>query len=890
MFLFWFWDNPLLRLPKKLSLKGFSAMAEQVGTSEVHVHQMFYLMVLSDNNGEISTIVGPKKQTLDSSAMPVEWNGSRRRYEVTRDAASTIKSCPVASQNWYISLKNPAQGNKHPNPGSKADNPPLEWGKTVNIHGPVSFAPFPFQEIEVIEGHRLRTDQFIIVRVEDADAAKAEWKKAVLEPAKIESSGSGSAKSGATIHSADGGTDDDANVEIRPDEETPTAITNGQLFVIKGTTTSLYMPQTGMRVIKDEDGNYVRNAASLESLEQCVLRDQNGKKRYEHGPQVVFPTPTEEYVPGPNGERKFRAIELTPQSGVHVKVLCNYEDNGTEYKEGEELWITGDDTKIYWPRPEHAVIRYGEERIHYAVVIPAGQGRYVLNKETGAVDLETGPNTLLLDPRQYRFVRRTLKDRQVKLWFPNSERALSENRKMREASASANFFEEEALGGRATSYAKTIGEAMRGAESPLARGMESLADFGGAGAELQRKVTFTKPKMLELDAEYDGAVPIQVFTGWAVKVIDSDGNTEVVVGPQTRLLRYDETLEVLSMSTSTPKSTEHLHEDVYLRVRNNQVSDEITAQTRDLVTVTIPIKLRVDFTEEMKERWFNVQNYVKLLTDHLRSLVCSFVKRHTIAEFMNDHIAIVRDAILGVASSKTSEKGEGQKPSTERPGRTFEENGMRVYDVEVEQPRIDDHEIHRLLIGSQQDAMRQTLALEEARRQLAFTEANEDTTRKIAQSKAETAELVHSLQLQTATREHASRMAQLEAGFRLNAASLAESLNSQATRDEIQEAELTRQAALSEQEMVEERAKLQLDLERLGAEVKGVVDKAQAIGPDLVAALQRFADNDLAAKAVESMAPMTLLGGKSALDFLQGALAGTPIAAALNALKVGNNG
>jgi hypothetical protein len=35
---------------------------------------------------------------------------------------------------------------------------------------------------------------------------------------------------------------------------------------------------------------------------------------------------------------------------------------------------------IYFPRPEHVIIRYGEHKndIHYAVAIPKGEGRYVL--------------------------------------------------------------------------------------------------------------------------------------------------------------------------------------------------------------------------------------------------------------------------------------------------------------------------------------------------------------------------------------------------------------------------------------------------------------------------------------------------------------------------------
>jgi major vault protein len=81
----------------------------------------------------------------------------------------------------------------------------------------------------------------------------------------------------------------------------------------------------------DESGSYVRDALTLERLEYCILVDQNGKKRYERGPKVVFPEPTETFIVK-EGYRKFRALELNEIQGLHVKVIAPYTEGGRAAK------------------------------------------------------------------------------------------------------------------------------------------------------------------------------------------------------------------------------------------------------------------------------------------------------------------------------------------------------------------------------------------------------------------------------------------------------------------------------------------------------------------------------------------------------------------------------
>ena len=75
--------------------------------------------------------------------------------------------------------------------------------------------------------------------------------------------------------------------------------------------------------------------------------------------------------------------------------------------------------------------------------------------------------------------------------------------------------------------------------------------------------------------------------------------------------------------------------------------------------------------------------------------------------------------------------------------------------------------------------------------------------------------------------------------------------------------------------MLEQRLRL------LDAEVKALVEKAGAVSPDLVAALQGFSDRALTERVAESMAPLAILGGESVAEVLGRLLAGTPLAKAL---------
>src|ERR1019366_8368664 len=85
----------------------------------------------------------------------------------------------------------------------------------------------------------------------------------------------------------------------------------------------------------------------------------------------------------------------------------------------------------YYPRPEHSIITYGDQKKHYATAIPDGEGRYVMNRNTGEIRTEKGPKMLLPDPRTEVTVRRILSEKQCSLWYPGNAAAQAYNHSLR---------------------------------------------------------------------------------------------------------------------------------------------------------------------------------------------------------------------------------------------------------------------------------------------------------------------------------------------------------------------------------------------------------------------------------------------------------------------------
>ena len=796
-----------------------------------------YAYVLDQTKGFISCLVGPTKMSLSQSDSLVTFNTHTKKFEQC-SYSEAIKLLTICPENWYCILKNPAKDNRHPTPGSSNVLPDaMEIGKKINIMGPVSFALYPGQMAKVVRGHALRSNQYLLARVYEANAAN---------------------NSQGEVRNAEG--------ELI--ETKKTNYVNGQILVIKGTEVSFYIPPTGIEVIPidnyDENG-YIREAVTLERLEYCILKDEDGNKRYVHGPQVVFPEPTETFVTSPKGGFIFRAVELSKISGIYVKVIAEYKDEDKAvHPVGEELFITGNDQMIYYPRPEHAIITYDGKMMHHAIAIPEGEGRYIMDRLTGEIKTIKGPQMYLPDPRFEVVVKRKLSRRQCELMYPGNKEALAYNEQLSEKAveravknATSNFMD---------NFAFSISNSTA----------DTLANLE-AKANISRGTSYTKPRTITLDNKFDGVVSVDVWTGYAVNVISKDGSRKVICGPQTVMLDYDQTLEELQLSTGRPKTTDNMIHTCFLRHENNKVSDLINVETKDFVRCTVKVSYCVDFDQAYQDKWFNIDNYIKFMTDRERSLMKRAAKNYTIEEFHQNYVDIIRD----VAIDKNKDGADSEK---KHKGRFFPENGMYVNDCEVLSICVED-EIAEMLIVHQRDMVRKALQLSAADKRVQVAEQLAVAEQK--ENELENQKLINKMNLQ---REEALR--RLEIQTEVNRKKEAEEAavkqaekDIQVVYDAIADAQRERRAKDDNQELAKKEAIIELEKVKQKAYADTVAQIMASIGPDLTAALTAKANTDMVAALEHAVAPYAISSGdESVADVVARLTKGLPIDEAINKL------
>jgi major vault protein len=835
-------------------------MAQDFDERDLVLEPNRFAYILDKTKGHVQVYVGPHKSSPAGTDQPVLFDPNTKNF-VECSLEKSKQTWVTAPEGWYTVLKNPATEptREHPRAGAIESLPELGIGRKINTRGPISFPLWPGQMARVIKGHHLRSNQFLLVRVYDEDAAKDNWSKGVVK----------------------GREGDEVGIPVTlPD------LTIGKLLVIKGTEVSFYIPPTGVEVVPDS-GSYVRDAVTLENLEYAILLDEDGNKSFIYGPDVVFPMPTQTFVEK-DGQKKFRVVELNGISGIYVKVIQDYIEDGKTIKAGSELWITGKDQAIYYPRPEHGIIKYGDQTIYYAVVIPKGEGRYLLNRDTGDIDLVRGPDMLLPDPRTHVIARRVLPEKAVSLWFPGNKEALQYNRHLTEMIANetgkggSDFITDEAYKNSTSRKMKGLVASNMTTASGTALNRVDLERLSGymveptdniVGEDFDRKQKFTPPRTVTLDSKYDGAVRIDVFTGYAVLVKSATGQRKVVVGPDTVLLEYDETLEAFELSKGNPKSADNVIKDVYLRVKNNKISDSIEVETNDMCNITLQLSYRVNF-EGDPEKWFDVENYVQFLVDHMRSLLKNLIRQYDVKTFYGNPTAIIRDAILGASVDGV------------RKGRVFEENGMRVYDAEVLSVVLDDQGIEESLIHAQQEAIKNALLITSKEQELERVQKSEEIQRQIDTEMTSTVLTKVELALKKSAAEHLGNMQKLSEKVRLREEELKRQKEEQEAINEINEVELVRSTRLAETEATNQKLKDDLKLSYKKAltdlelavtlsDVEAVKEKMKALEPGFVEALQVLGDKELATKIAESMSWSRLIGGENPGDMIQKLLSGT---------------
>lgn len=802
-----------------------------------------YSYVLDETKGHVSCLVGPTKMSLSQSDKLVRFNSKTKSFEPCgySEAKSLFTTAP---ENWYVILKNPVAGNKHPQTGTSNTLPDnIHIGEKINVRGPVSFALYPGQMAKVVKGHALRSNQYLLARVYEADAANS--------------------NQGEVIDS-----------EGNKIAGTTTNCVNGQLLVIKGTEISFYIPPTGIEVIPvNNHGDYVREAVTLERLEYCILKDENGNKRYVHGPEVVFPEPTEQFVTSPKGGYIFKAIELSKISGVYVKVIAEYKDeDGTVHPVGEELFITGDQQMIYYPRPEHAIISYDNKIMHHAIAIPAGEGRYVMNRLTGEITTVKGPAMFLPDPRTQVIVKRKLTEKECNLLYPGNIEALKYNIGLSEKSVEKSL--------RTAANMDNLAYCCS-ASSAIDSNYSSLASLE-AKASISRGTSYTKPRTITLDNRFDGVVSVDIWTGYAVNVVSKNGTRKVVCGPSTILLDYDQTLAELQMSTGKPKTTDHLLSTVFLRHENNKISDIVNIETSDFVRASVKISYCVNFDIAMKDKWFSVENYVKYLCDKERSLIKREAKKYTIEEFWKNYSDIVRNvAIAAPAEDADKDASENAKPWR---GREFAENGMYVYDAEILSISVED-DIAELLNESQYDNIRQALELADIEKRAEIAKRKLEAESEEQQIRAEKDALKQKLDKERALNQLAAQAEVNRKAEAEKAAARQAELDLQEVLNTINDEKIKRDKAEEDMKAAVEAKKIELEQARQEAYAKAIVDVLSAIQPGLIESMNSQSNAELMRSVAEGFAPYAIARHESVSEVVDRMVRGTTLEGVLDKAK-----
>ena len=382
--------------------------------------------------------------------------------------------------------------------------------------------------------------------------------------------------------------------------------------------------------------------------------------------------------------------------------------------------------------------------------------------------------------------------------------------------------------------------------------------------EFSRASTYTQPRTITLDNRFQGAPQIAPWTGYAVLVMSKTGKRRVEVGPATVLLDYDESLEVLALSTGVPKGRARVIETPYLRVAGNRVADRVEVETLDHVRLELDLAYRVDF-EGDPLRWFAVADYVQLACDHVRSLLKGHARGRKVEELYATAADQIRDVVLGAAVDGA------------RPGLAFPANGMRVIDVEVDRVALSDPAIKALLEEAQHQVVRTNIDLSNQRRGLEATRQREQLDREEAEVKAATAKRHDELTRELAASELATALARIGNALR----EAGEKQRLAAAEQAIEEVKFDHRLARVKRERDQEVACLTAEqavrVELLRAEAETAVQRFAAVSGNLSEALLVLSRNETLVKVAQAWDAQKLVEGEALGDTLERLFHNTPL-------------
>jgi major vault protein len=890
---------------------------------KIPVPRRSFLWSLNETSGEILTHVGPTEFTPSANDRIVRAN-DRAGYE---SAPMEARPFVVARDGEYVVLSNPIRGemaDDAPNgtyvPGGNKEKD-LALGTKRIVPGPCAFPLWPGQSAEVRPAHKLGANHYLLVEVVGPLDEKARYYRLAIESAGLSS---------AVIDSGEG--ESAATPAAAPALEhiaAPTQLRHGQRIVIQGRHTQLFIPPSGIEIVppsdevdptqfasrdNDEDGRralppnvatelatlivqvregmsakqfsvlknelrhrndltaghkavvltgldsafedrqqthsarhaqaaesgerrsraladpYARRAVVLGPKEFCILFDADGIARIVRGPARVFPGPYDTFMQRGSRRRVYDAYELAEHQALWLRIITpisreklaahlppGFALDREQYDAGHEFVVRGLPS-VFFPFIEAEVIHPVTREPHNG-------------NDHGTVVI----NAIGIDQKSGIYVR-DLRTGMVK----------------------------------------------------MARGQTSYLVDPRFEEHVHRRVPREQWNLWIGHAEAHKVTTTQdVVTPWAISVsvpnneaclITSRHGRRVEVGPKVVLLEYEEQLTPMRLSKGPSKDGHNTTTTCFLRVQGGRVADTFEVESADFVR----FKLRLGFAGHFEgdaERWFQVDDPVKLLADTVRARLREAVRLEPAVRILREVAPIVRGVLF---------------PAGE-PFR-FAENGMVVDHVDVLAVAIVDNSLSEMFTSVQREAVKlqlqdaqATRRIESARHQDTIDAEEHALLRAGAARKVETSlvetETSHKLEARnlelksdrrdaSLARDHAHEQRALEHWIRVEQQKLAVETDKR-TREAEAEARADEARYKVDEAHMATVSTIQRDKIRAVAEAEAI--RLAAVQRELVGALHAAADSEVMKAAANNMNLVALLGGKSPAELLGQIVRGTAL-------------
>ena len=267
---------------------------------KIPVTERQFLWVLDQDKGEVVLHIGPTMVATTATDRVVEGDGLGG-YRDALDPQAMVE----VQDHQYAVLYNPIVGSdrskNNPNGSFKTstrnESKTLVNGTKQMIPGPVSFFLRPGQHCEVRDAHKLNSDQYLVVEVysEEVDE-NAPFYATTLRSAEITTFTDDSQPQPLTSESDSLADDSDETTDpfkpVTTAEPRESKVQRGQLIVIRGLDTQLYIPPTGVDVVPDtsSDGTGAQISAeqAKEILAQALKDEPSPVSREKQLGQALF--------------------------------------------------------------------------------------------------------------------------------------------------------------------------------------------------------------------------------------------------------------------------------------------------------------------------------------------------------------------------------------------------------------------------------------------------------------------------------------------------------------------------------------------------------------------------------------------------------------------------